>query len=430
MSSAGLFREMQRQESVMIHATDKSANSGKQSMLTFHALSGLPSCPSGKRLEKITFSTCPGKSLEVRVVKDVNGEIDPRYGVPRDSWWSIVTPKLPVRVIRLFQGAHSLQELIKRYGFLDASGCVHHRDATAWFVDAKVTLAPFDIEKCVPHHLLDARGVPQFVPNSGVCWYAALCCVFFGPKELRDWVTTFMPPKMKSLCEQCLYDREAALALRHMWWYDYHVGDDVDLPPEMDGRNGFSEWSVLCAKLQLPLLRYSLEGGRLRPMNMQLRDRKGKSVTAKVPLIDKRHLLALRYIDGSHHENHPILRRIVMNNIRYKFVGVTSGNRKCGHQIGWCAADNWRRLMAGDADLHKDGIGPLFICFSGERWVKEWWNGCREMLHVAKFGANRGEFCNLSPHNEEDDLLDCYRGTATKSGKNSLDVIYVSDIRE
>lgn len=404
----------------------------------FNALHGLPSCPIGLRLLKITFSTCPGQSLEVRVVKDVDGEVDSQYGVPRDSWWSIDTPNLPTRVVRLFWGAHSLQEFIKRYGFLDASGCIHHRDATAWFTNAQVELEPFDLEQCVPKHLMNATGVPQFMPNSGVCWYAALCCVFFGPKDVRDWVTSFMPPRMKHLCEQSLFDREAALALRRMWWYDYQIGDDVDLPPEMDGRNGFSEWSVLCAKLQIPLLRYSFESGHLRPMNMHLRDRKGKSVTAKLPNCSnkhfQKHFLALRYIDGDHHERHPILRRVVMNNIRYIFVGCASGNRKCGHQIGWCATDSWRRVMAGDADLHKDGIGPLFICFGGKRWREEWWKGCREMLHVAKFGAGRREFCNLSPHNEKDKLLDAYRGEMKTTdekkgepGKNCLDLIYISD---
>ena len=393
--------------------------------IVFESNNGLPTCPTGLKLYKITFSTCPGKNLEVRLVKDVNGNIDSQYGVPRDSWWSIVTPDLPTRVIRLFWGAHSLKELIKRYGFLDASGCIHHRDATAWFVDRQTQWEPFDLEKCVPSHLLNTTGVPQFMPNSGVCWFASICSVFFGPYHLRNWVTSFMPPKMKLLCERCLFDREAALALRHMWWYDYHVGDDVDLPPEMDGRNGFSEWSVLCAKLNIPLLRYSLENEQLRLMNNHLRDRKGKSVTLPQPQRNKKHLLALRYIDGNHHKRHPILRRIILNNIRYKFVGCISGNRKCGHQIGWCTTNSWRHVMVGDADLHKDGIGPLFIHFSGEKWAKEWWNGCREMVHVAKFGPNRKEFCNLSPHNEADNLLDMYRGAT--SGSNSLDVVFESD---
>ena len=81
--------------------------------------------------------------------------------------------------------------------------------------------------------------------------------------------------------------------------------------------------------------------------------------------------------------------------------------------------------MAGDADLHKDGIGPLFVYFAGQEWKDRWWEGCREMLHVAKFGEGRRNFCNLSPHNESDDLLDAYRG-AQKAGSNSLDLLYMS----
>jgi len=193
----------------------------------------------------------------------------------------------------------------------------------------------------------------------------------------------------------------------------------------MDGRNGFSEFTTLCAKLNVPLVRYSMEDDELLPMNTYIKDRKGRSCTVKLPKGEEPHFLTLRYIDGDHHRKYPILRRIVVKNRRYKFLGVTSGSRKCGHQIGWVVLDGWRHVMAGDADLHKDGIGPLFVCFDGSRWKEKWWDGCREMLHVAKFGPGRLEFCNLSPHNERDDLLDCYRGTQTP-GKTSLDVTYVS----
>ena len=84
----------------------------------------------------------------------------------------------------------------------------------------------------VPVGLRNATGVPQFLPNSGVCWYAAICWCFFAPTQVREWVTSFMPNDMRQLCERCLFDREAALKLRHLWWYDYAVGDDVERPPE------------------------------------------------------------------------------------------------------------------------------------------------------------------------------------------------------
>lgn len=392
--------------------------------------SSLPLAPRpGLRILKITFHTCPGKELEIRVVKDNVDSVDP-HGVAADSWWVIETPNLPRRAIRLFEGVHSLQEFIGRYGFLDASGCVHHKRATLHYADQTTSpLPPFDLDACVPRHAQDTRGVPQFVRNSGVCWYASLCCVFFSRPDILEWLGRYMPSDMTNLCKRSLYDRDTALKLRHMWWYDYSVGDDVDQPPEMDGRNGFSEFTTLCAKLRIPLVRYSLEEGKLYPMNNTVRDRKGKNCTVRLPKPGEKHLLAFRYIDGDHHKKHPVLRRVEVQNRRYRFLGVTSGNRKCGHQIGWVVLDGWRHVMAGDADLHKDGIGPLFVCFDGDQWRSSdrWWSGCREMLHVAKFGPGRREFCNLSPHNEADTLLDAYRGSTSTVGKNSLDVIYISE---
>ena len=283
-----------------------------------------------------------------------------------------------------------------------------------------------EADKCVPIEMQDATGVPQFLKNSGICWFSSLCCVFFSRPDVLSMLSEYMPSNMLQLCRRSLFDRDSAQKLRNMWWYDYAVGDDVDLPPEMDGRNGFSEFTTLCAKLKIPLLRYSMEENKLQPMGNTVKDRKGKSVTVKLPKGCEKHFMVMRFIDGNHHKKNPILRRIILNGNRYRFLGVTSGNRKCGHQIGWVTLDSWRHVMAGDADLHKDGIGPLFVHFDGPEWKNKWWDGCREMLHVAKFGPGRKDFCNLSPHNEADDLLDSYRGAASIPGKNSLDIIYLS----
>lgn len=384
----------------------------------------LPKCPSKKRISHITFTTCPGSDLVLRVVKDVNGTVD-EYGVKEDSWWCIRTSNLPLRLVRLFKGSRSLHEFLKRYAFLDGKGCVNHKRAVVSYREADAALEPFDIEKCVPKNMLDATGIPQFQPNSGVCWFASTCGVFFSRPDVLDWFGKYMPSEMLNHCRACLFDREEALRLRHMWWYKYNVGDDVDQPPWKDGRNGFSEFTVICAKLGIPLVRYELDGNRLCLMRPTVRDRKGNQCSVKPPsCATDPHLLVFRYIDGNHQEKHPIRRRIVVNGERYRLLGVLSGNRKCGHQIGWVVLDDWRRVMVLDADLHKDGIGPLFICFEGEEWKERWWEGCRDMLHVAKFGEGRREFCNLSPHNPRDDSLDSYRG-ASEKGNNSLDVCYV-----
>ena len=81
--------------------------------------------------------------------------------------------------------------------------------------------------------------------------------------------------------------------------------------------------------------------------------------------------------------------------------------------------------MIVDADLHKDGISPVFVRFEGSEWLDGWWEAWRELMHVTKFGAGTSEFCNLSPWNPHNASLDQYRG-ARNVGTNSLDLVYVS----
>ena len=135
------------------------------------------------------------------------------------------------------------------------------------------------------------------------------------------------------------------------------LGDNVEDPPHMDGRNGFSEFSTLCAKLNIPMIRLSEEDGCLKQMDTRVRDRAGSTSRLSCKTSCK-HILVIRFVDGNHSDQFPVWRRIEYNGKRYRLVGIYMGQRKCGHQIGLP-----RRPSRGydwsitDADLHKDGIG-------------------------------------------------------------------------
>ena len=162
-------------------------------------------------------------------------------------------------------------------------------------------------------------------------------------------------------------------------------------------------------------------------MPPDLSDKQGAPVDPP-PSTERPHLLVIRFQDGDH-SRFPLLRRILVNGVRYRWVGCYAGQRKCGHQIGIASADGcWRHLIIGDADLHKDGVGPVHINFEGDKWrnKKAWWGALEYLVHVTKFGPDLSEFCNLSPHNRPDDELDKYRGQ--KRGKNSIDMLYFSDL--
>lgn len=379
----------------------------------------LPIAPRGYRLLQIAFRTCPGSDLLLRAVRDVSTPFD-EFGMPRDVWFVVRCTRLPDRMLRLYRGTHSLKNLVRRYGFLDGNGCVHHRDIRLLYVPIKD--GPRFETVTVPSHLRDATGVPQFYANSGVCWFAALCTVSFADPVVAAFLRRHLPANLHELCDACLRSPDCAEKLRKELWHRFAIGDDVTQPPEMDGCNGFTEFTLLCAKCKIPLLRYHEQEGTLRPMASELQDKRHRPVRWSPPDLAKSHLMVLRFQDGDH-QRFPIRRRILHCDRRYRFVGCYGGQRKCGHQIGIASTTgSWRDMVIGDADLHKDGIGPIFVRFDGDHWTDGWWDCWRELVPVTKFGPNTREFCNLNPHNEPDDALDKYRG---RRGKNSIDVLYL-----
>jgi hypothetical protein len=121
-----------------------------------------------------------------------------------------------------------------------------------------------------------------------------------------------------------------------------------------------------------------------------------------------------------------VQRRVRIGNQHYRLCGFYAGQQKCGHQLGITSpTGSWRDWVIVDADLHKDGISPVFVRFDGSEWLDGWWDAWRELMHVTKFGPSSSEFCNLSPWNPQNSSLDQYRGTK-KVGTNSLDLVYVS----
>ena len=224
----------------------------------------LPVAPTGHRLDTISFRTCPGSSLKLKVLQS-DGSVD-QHGVAKDSWYTIRCKDLPPRFVRLYNGTKSLSEFLRRYGFLDADGCLNHRDAVSRYVPRHTPFPP-ESELLVPHNMRQKTGVPQFYRNSGVCWYASLCWSSFANKNISDLLLAHIPPKLKPLCEGCLSDREKAQQLRNALWYDYRVGDNVDDHPSRDGRNGFTEFTTLCAKLDVPMIRYKEHMGKMKLMS-------------------------------------------------------------------------------------------------------------------------------------------------------------------
>lgn len=396
-------------------------------IVTYNATTGrLPLRPHGCRISNVQFETCPGTAFRIRLHGIIGSSEVDEHGMSENSWWIIECPNLPKRAVRLYNGGRSMSELLRRYGFQDASGCVNHKRARLTYSsceDCKERNPP----PWIPMSVTNSSGIPQFYPRSGVCWFAAMCGTSFINPDMKNLIESHVSDEdLKRSFSNCNFDRNTAEHLRKRLWYEFSVGDDVENPPEMDGRNGFAEFCAMCAQFGVPMRRYRERGGKLIRMDNRVVDRRNRTHYLREPQNNETHILALRFQDGDHTNRFPVQRRVRIGDQHYRLCGFYAGQMKCGHQMGVTSpTGSWRDWVIVDADLHKDGISPIFVRFDGPEWLEKWWNAWRDLMHVTKFGAGTSEFCNLSPWNPTNTSLDIYRGT-TGPGTNSLDLVYVS----
>ena len=371
---------------------------------------------SGNRLlTKISFDTCD-KKLSIRLIDKTGDQLD-SGGMCRQSWWKVfddANPQRLVRYLQLFFGSESMYELLKRYGFQDDSGCVNHHHVKLHYDDTyHPESLPFSNE------VRTFTGVPQFKPQSGVCWFASLCWIAFGNPAMRDFMKSHLPIEYHSLIDTCLYDRTSAEKLRIKLDKEETIGDDTSLPPIMDGKNGFIEFALLCAAFHVPLVRYEAGGGTIYHSPV-LYDRMKTRKYLHPPKLSDPHLMSISFHHGNH-EKYPLRRRIVMNGVRYFLVGIFLGQKMCGHQIGLCIYDRSSQLVIfGDADLSKSGIGcTIAIIGKNEDWHKT----VALASHTTKVGNS---FCPIKHTNPNNDELQKYEFFRGRPGTTSTDAVYLS----
>lgn len=387
---------------------------------------GLPLAPvPNVRISRIVFLSCPDTDLTIYLDEVLDAAKDV-YGCVKRGWYVITCTGLPDRGFLLFNGAHSLSELLRRYAFQDATGCVNHRSVQLEYApDTAMCQRTWQTKIC--DHLRDATGVPQFYPRSGNCWYTTMLWVTFANSAVHNFVCRHLPSSLQEACKHCLHSRTAAEELRKKLWDEYRIGDNVHLPPENDGKNGCSEFVLLCATFKIPTIRYEEVDGKLCKMSESCQNHEKKRISITKPRhTSEPHFLFLRFLEGNHHQKFPAHRKMTVLNTTYELVGWYAGQSFCGHQTGAARSTrDWRHWSLSDADLHKDGIGPIHIFFEDERWKKDWWSAWKDLVHITKFGG--GKFCLMGPHNFQDDSVDSgtRTNTAYHPGKNNIDFVYV-----
>jgi len=392
----------------------------------------LPLKKHSKWLHKVHFSKsiCNNNDVclelarfnSIKEPSQIKSDID-IHGMAMDSWWMIKCKDVPDRYVRLTDGSKSMTQLLLRYGFMDSSECINHRILQFTFSNGD-TLPDLPIRHAVPRELEEATGIPQFFQRSGICWFNTMCWTSFANPRLRTFLLRYMEkgnPEAASLATTCLFKRADALQLRVLLWKLFKLGDNVDDKPENDGRNGCSEFTLMCARFGIPIIRYRENEGTMVPMQGSAKDYYNVEWKVTIPRsLNEEFLLVLRFHE-SNHDKYRIYPRILYLGQKYDLCGMYLGQSKCGHQIGVASTTgHWRDWGVADADMHKDGIGPIFFRFEGKKWTdtNEWWRAWRYVIHVTKFGAGGAQMCNHSPHNPGEEGR---RG----SGNNSVDAIYI-----
>lgn len=360
----------------------------------------LPAVRHGYRLRRIRFRTCPGARLHLEVVHDVSPDLD-AGGVPMRSWWACVAPDQPVGCFQIFSGATTMYDLLKRYGFQDRSGCLHHRYAVLIYLPASQPLPESRrLLDAVPKNLRDAGGIQQFTERSGICWFSSVCWCLFANPEMHAFSCPYFPEDLQGHAKQCFHDNRRASELRDALWYRYGLGDDVRLGPENDGQNGGAVCAKLCERLKIPHVVYRV--------NESTVVRESANVTSD----DAPHLVLLRFQDADHERQFPIRRVHNIEGKRCKLVAIMLGQRQCGHQEAFANVgthgDTWAH---SDTDMHKlfvDGklrrnVGPTFFKMDRNH-LRDFAGTLKYILPVTKWGKGNAKLCNFSVSQPNDAL--------------------------
>ena len=344
-----------------------------------------------------------------------------------ETWVRVCCTDQVDRWIRMFS-TKSLGQLLKIYGFMDSSGCVNKAD----FRITRGSRTPIRMDTTLDgltETQRSTKGVPQRVFNSGLCWYNAMCFVMLFCRQMRALLFA-KDSKLASISEGALNSKEKAEQLRHYLYHKYALGDRPGQRPEDDGQNGCSQFCILLANLDIPVVRFFAEN--MHELTDDVIDQSKRHLRMRsIPSPGEAGLLIVRCFRTRWTPR----RRIVFKNRRYKLIGMFIGSEHCGHQIGVSTCDmRVCRWAMSDSDAAQHGIGPMFWSIqqrAGEtrsafrlRWRKMW----DDVIPVTLFGNK--QVCDFNPINRPTHELERFsRSLSTKGrpGVVNTDFVYISD---
>lgn len=395
--------------------------------------------PAGCAIYKVAYDTCAGK-MTLRMAAP-HRTASPRCddGCVRDACWSLGDGARAQRYVRLLDGRKSLWQLFSQYAMRDGSDCLNAASGRAhWAPLADVLAACRATAARVPRALRagTVTGVPQRLPNSGICWYAAVCFALFYNRAFRAYWLGRLKEPLRTHARRALRCPKAAEALREALWHRHAVGDPIGQSPHLDGQNGMSQLFVLAACYDVPIKRFFVDDdsvayqilGPVRNKADVAMELRAAPRSASEP-----HTIVFRFNRGAHGAGQMPQRRIRHEGRRYKLVAILMGSTSCGHQIATACADgSWRRWAVACADMRRKGIGP--ICWTAPRMAdkraeeREWWRLFKQNVPTVHRGASN--VCQLTPWNLSDERP-CVDGACAlpkcQRGLVNCDFVYFSD---
>lgn len=360
----------------------------------------------------------------------------------RDEEWYVITDGRQERWVRLFK-REALKAMLKTYAYLDVVECLNVYDGT--INRLRIHRGPRHIirKPClldrIPKSLRAVRGVEQTTKDSGICWYAAMVFVMLFSAPMRKLFFTKADPALSKRMRGVLGDKVRAEELRRHLYYAYKLGDKPGQPPHLDGQNGFSQFCILLAKLDIPTIR--LFAPTLVPIRDAIIDKgpkgKNRQKLRDVPRPDETSLLVVRCFHTRWIPRARIEYQVDPTRppLRYRLIGLFIGSEYCSHQVAASATDTRSTTWAlTDADATGLGIGPLFWTSrrrpgeSRQEHILRWRAIWSQIVPATRFGNN--QVCDLNPSNRPPRALERQavgRDTTGRVGVVNTDFVYIHE---
>jgi hypothetical protein len=385
---------------------------------------------SGK-LYKVKVVGCrAGRALTLRLCTEFQGMDE--YGVCRDGLWRMRTPGLPDRWLRLWGGRQSLLDLLQRYSFQDASGCVYSADPAQTTLRNAITCARLTRARpgalgppqgapgqgapgvsprvamaclCDPRERFELEvpchapvrnvGVAQLSERSGICWWGAMWFALCFSPECRDTLSAHVAAidssasaALRVALPDMLRDAQASERLRRALFEQLRLGDDPDQPPELDGQNGYAQFSRLCKELQIPLT--TLFAPAMKELRAPVTARSGSGTSCP-----RGAFLGVRTYRSTHMPTF----ELVHGGRTWRLRSAMIGSEFCGHQIALSSCCRTQRKWAVyDSDAVRRGIGPIAWDMGADAGEAAWWRALEWIMPIHN-ATDKTRFCDMNPMN-------------------------------